>query len=74
MLVGNFTNLTNVLNAHETGAANANRIAFIAGFGNVNQDPGFENLVVEPLAVVLLDNGRKEFLVVPRSDICNPVL
>ena len=51
------------------GVARAHREELVAGFRHVHHDARLEDLVVRPLAVVLLDDGRKELLVVRGADI-----
>ena len=62
VFVRDLADLAEVHDAHEPGSAHADRVDLIAGFGHMYQHARLENLMIEPLAVILLDVRRKEFL------------
>ena len=55
-------------------AAHANGIDFIAALGHVNKHARLQDFMVEPLAEIVLDDGRKEVPEISRSYISNPIL
>ena len=56
---------------HGARAADAHGIDLVAVFGHVHEHAGFEYLVVEPFAEILLDDRREKFVVLAGADVGN---
>ena len=56
------------------GAADAHGENLVAGFGNMNQYAGLQDLMIEPFAFVGRDDRRVKFIIFARTDIGDPVL
>ena len=52
VLVGDLADLPNVGDTHQPGAAAADGVDLVPGFGHMDQNAGLQNLVIEPLALV----------------------
>jgi len=73
VFVGDVADLANVLRRHKPGAAAPDGEDFVPACGNMDHDARFQDVVIGPFAVVLLDNRRQEIPVMAGSNIGNPV-
>src|SRR5208282_2187060 len=69
--VGNVAQFLDEVGGYQPGRTTPDGIDLGPGFGYVHQHPRFQDLVIFPLAVVLFDNGRQEFVKFRRSNISN---
>ena len=67
--VGDFADLADVLGAHKPRPPTPDGEHFVAGFGNVNQNTGFQDVMIEPFPVVFLMIGGQKLIIFWRSDI-----
>ena len=74
VLICDFAHLANVLDAHESCATDSDRIDLVAAFCHMNEDSGFEDIVVQPFTEVLFDYRRKEFSEISGTYIGNSIL
>jgi hypothetical protein len=58
VFVGDLAYLTEVRHAHQTASAHAHRVTLVSCFRHMNQDSGLQDLVVQPLSIVILDDWR----------------
>ena len=73
MLIGDVAQFTDMLDADQTGGTDADGVALVTGLALVHQDAGLQDLVIEPLAVVVLDDRREKLFKVRRTDVCDSV-
>ena len=73
VLVGDLADLADQGDGHQAGAAHAHGVTLIATFSHVDQHAGFDDFVIQPLALVLGDDRRIEFIVFSRTDVGDPV-
>jgi hypothetical protein len=69
VLVGDIAELTNRGDREQPRRGGANRKELIAGLRHVHHHTGLDDLVVVPLAVVLLDDLGQKLLVMRGSDV-----
>ena len=71
VLVGEVTELANGGDRQQTRRRGADGEELVAGFGDVHHHAGLDDLVVVPLAVVLLDDLGQELLVMWGANVGN---
>jgi hypothetical protein len=69
VLVGKPADLADVVGAQQPGRAHSHAVELLSRFGHMFQDAGFEDFVVLPLAVILLNHGGQHFFIVRGSDV-----
>jgi hypothetical protein len=62
VFVRDFADFANVGTAYKACTTDPDRINFIAGLGNMNQNAGFQNFMIQPFTLVGLDNRRVELI------------
>ncbi len=73
MLVCDITDFADVLNGNQPGAAHPNGVALSSGFAHMLEHPGTGNLMIQPLAVIVLDDLGKHLFVVRGTNVGDPV-
>ncbi len=73
VLFRNFTNFADVGGAHESRATAAHGKDFVAGFGHMHQNAGFDDVMIQPFALVFGNHRRIKIVVFSRTDIGNSV-
>ena len=73
MLFRNFADLPDVGGAHKPHPAAAHRPNFVAGFGHMHQNAGFDDVMIQPFAFVFGNDRRIKFVVFSRTDISYPI-
>ena len=73
VFVGDFTELAHVFNGHEPATATPNGENLVACFRHMHQNPGLQDFVVIPFAVIVLNNRGKILPEMPRTQVRQPV-
>ncbi len=74
VFVGDVTDFPDVFNGHETATAAPDGKDLVAAFGHMHQNPGFQDVMVQPFAIIILNNRRKILPEMPRTEVRQPVL
>jgi hypothetical protein len=73
VLVCDVAEFTHILDRHESSAAYSDGENLVPAFCDVNQHAGFDDFMIFPFPVVLLNDGRKVLPEVARPKVRDPV-
>jgi hypothetical protein len=70
VFVGDVTEVPYKIDAHQSGGTHPHRKYLVTALGNMPDDPGFQDLMVFPVSIILCDNFRQHFFKIRGANIC----